>query len=88
MKKLLVLFIGGSLDGELRELGAPNNPIGELMHVAQDGTPSTTTASRMYHIANGIARHESVSAEEVARMVKALMLTAGVTTWDMTKGAG
>jgi hypothetical protein len=48
---MLVTFIGGSLDGELREVDDP------------------TRYDCRYHIANGIARHESVSEDEVARRV-------------------
>jgi hypothetical protein len=51
------LFIGGALDGGLREV--PRDEGQEY---------------RDYHIANGIARHESVSEEEVARLVRRWML--------------
>jgi hypothetical protein len=56
---MTVLFIGGDLDGELREVGQV---------VGYWAGPGETN---LYHIANGIARHESVSEEEVARMVAA-----------------
>lgn len=65
---MLVAFLGGPLDGELRE-------------VRIDSTTTVTAASitktlmvpeeyRCYFFGNGIARHESVSEEEVARRVR------------------
>jgi hypothetical protein len=56
---MTVLFIGGPLDGELREVGQV---------IGYWAGPGETN---LYHIANGIARHESVSEEEVARRVAA-----------------
>jgi hypothetical protein len=53
---MLVTFIGGPLDGELRE-------------VPHRWTYSECGWLEVYYIANGIARHESVSEEEVARRV-------------------
>jgi hypothetical protein len=68
------LFVGGPLDGELREV-----PSACIRTPAQRGRgPATFTITNLtlvppeyvdYDIANGIARHESVSEEEVARSV-------------------
>lgn len=82
---MTVLFLGGPLDGELREVdcqtGARTTEI--LLFIAPDGEPSTTTASRMYHIANGIARHESVSEEEVAKRLHARLQAEPMTAADI-----
>lgn len=73
-----VFFIGGPLDGELREV--PDESIvdgkatllGDAQRITGPGEPWLYAyRDHVYHIANGIARHESVSEEEVARMVQA-----------------
>jgi hypothetical protein len=58
------VFIGGALDGELREVDPQRC----------DGEAWVTIGTDTYHIANGIARHESVSEEEVGRMVHRLLV--------------
>jgi hypothetical protein len=69
-----VLFIGGDLDGELRNANGVNIQTRGIPGTYKDGVDlAVTTAiepmAKGYHIANGIARHESVSEEEVARRV-------------------
>lgn len=59
---MTVLMIGGLLDGELREVPDGKWRVDAYEHHGLD-QPHTITR---YHIANGIARHESVSEEEVA----------------------
>lgn len=68
---MTVVFIGGPLDGELREVrdGAV------IVYVPPsdrewEGKPlGPSPPAHRYHISNGIARHESLSEEEVARRV-------------------
>jgi hypothetical protein len=55
------IFIGGNLDGELREV--PDDYCDCLE------CNGRTNSLPEYQILNGIARHESVSEEEVARRV-------------------
>lgn len=59
------LFIGGPCDGELRDVPEAQEYFGRAGFVTTDGGA--------YHIANGIARHESVPEDEVARRVHGLM---------------
>jgi hypothetical protein len=74
------LFIGGKLDGELREMN--QKFCRQVPHVASIERPEITITTitvvpreySEYTIANGIARHESVSEEEVARRVQRGML--------------
>lgn len=61
------LFIGGPLDGELREV--------EVRSDLKSGWQPYIAGQPAYHISNGIARHESVSEEEVARRVHGWMAT-------------
>lgn len=61
---MICFFCGGPLDGELREVRIPPRMEGQVVY-----QKSIATDMAGYHIANGIARHESVSEEEVARMV-------------------
>jgi hypothetical protein len=56
------IFIGGNLDGTLGSDSAAGSCSGAI-------TLQGENSSDTYHIANGIARHESVSEEEVARRV-------------------
>lgn len=63
-----VLFIGGDLDGTLGDDSTPGSCSGSI-------TLQGKNSSATYHIANGIARHESVSEEEVARRVHRWMAT-------------
>jgi hypothetical protein len=58
MRGMTVIFVGGPLDGELREVG---EVIGYWAGPAE--------GENFYSVANGIARHESVSDDEVARRV-------------------
>lgn len=71
------VFIGGPLDGQLREVDGNTFSRGIVL------VPNTTEISldkheaanlgppkhHRYHIANGIARHESVSEEHCAQMI-------------------
>lgn len=74
---MLVTFLGGPLDGELREV--PDESIrdstatwlGEIQAVPVQDRMDYVHRDNHYHISNGIARHESVSEEEVARRVAA-----------------
>jgi hypothetical protein len=71
---MFCFFCGGPLDGELREV-----PSACIRTPAQRGRgPATFTITNLtlvppeysdYDIANGIARHESVSEEEVGRRI-------------------
>ena len=65
---MLVTFVGGPLDGELREVRDDTDTYLDFGKRPEDMTA--------YHIANGIARHESVSEEEVAREVYGWYLSA------------
>jgi hypothetical protein len=56
------IFIGGNLDGTLGSDSAAGSCSGAI-------TLQGENSSNTYYIANGIARHESVSEEEVARRV-------------------
>ncbi len=67
---MLCVFIGGSLDGELREIHSDYAAAGQYVHVTGWHEESQ---EHIYIIANGIARHESVGEEEVAQMVHHLM---------------
>jgi hypothetical protein len=58
---MLCVFLGGPLDGELREVDWPEP---ECLYF-----PPEVAGNQGYVLANGIARHESVSEEEVARRV-------------------
>lgn len=76
-----VVFIGGALDGELREVPECTTGVRHPDMTAGKGwteidIPLRTKAAKalaasesMYWVSNGIARHESVSEEEVARRV-------------------
>lgn len=72
---MLVTFIGGPLDGELREVEILSNPCETFI----DG-PAVYAE---YTPANGIARHESVSEEEVARRVHARLQAEPMTAADI-----
>jgi hypothetical protein len=62
---MLVLMIGGPLDGELREVKPDSaDSAGKYTHVVGWHEESQ---EHTYHLSNGIARHESVSEEGVAR---------------------
>lgn len=67
------LFLGGPLDGELRDIDQKLDRTPRLPYAPPEITITTlTVAPREYSeyvIANGIARHESVSEEEVATRV-------------------
>lgn len=65
-----VVFIGGALDGQLREV---RTSIHGLYFTDKPGHEFDHLVPAEYHIANGIARHESVGEEEVARRVHALI---------------
>ena len=66
---MTVLMIGGPLDGELREVSDSSD-----RYIDFGKRPEEMT---QYIIANGIARHESVSEDEVAKLVYAAMADSG-----------
>lgn len=71
---MLCFFCGGPLDGELREVSdslCRTQPLHGYEPRAMTITTLTIVPREYadYHIANGIARHESVSEEEVARLI-------------------
>ncbi len=62
-----VVFIGGPLDGELRVVEMRSDlQSGWQPYIASEGSQYNG-----YSVSNGIARHESVSEDEVARMIAA-----------------
>jgi hypothetical protein len=64
------IFIGGPLDGELRDMPSSEWRLNVYSPSLLDDAPNVKPPPHTtYHIANGIARHESVSEEEVARRV-------------------
>lgn len=74
-----VLLIGGPLDGELREVPKGSLSLNAYTPAPLDDSPNVRPPPHTtYHIANGIARHESVSEEEVARRVHYCLLPVDV----------
>jgi hypothetical protein len=71
------IFIGGNLDGELREV--PDDYCDCLE------CNGRTNSLPEYQILNGIARHGSVSEEEVARRVAAYLKAAKLWHADVSR---
>lgn len=89
---MICLFIGGPLDGELREVDKEfcrtQPPPGAVREVTITTLTVFPTEYASYRIANGIARHEAVSEEEVARRVHRWMAAYRRYNWTVTDSEG
>lgn len=76
---MTVILIGGPLDGELRE-------VDDDVAVMWDNPHATNPwERRRYYVYNGVARHESVSEEEVAKRLSSYLKAAKLWLNDVSR---